>query len=94
MPSILKYRVAGMRAFDLVLTVAVLWAFFGMLRWKRGKASPANAAGVGFLLALLCTLPLAIFFHALFGVPTALTCATGLADRSKCAALKVRLGKK
>ena len=89
--SLLSYRVAGMRVFDFLLTVVVLWAFFGIMQSKRGKVRPGAAALNGLLLSLGTTLPLSVFFHALFGVPTAMTCRLGLADPVKCAALKKSL---
>lgn len=89
--GIMTFRICGIRVFDTVLTILGLWLLFWLLQWRVGKLNGGVAVATGLALALVCTFPLAILGHAIFGVPTALNCALKLANPSKCAALKSRI---
>lgn len=75
---------SGLRIFDTVLTILVLWLLFWLLQWKVGNVRPLAALWQSLVLALLLTFPLAIFFHAIFQVPTTLTCRLGLISPDRC----------
>lgn len=80
--SLLSIRVGGVRVFDTVLSILILWWFFAYM--SHGSGCRVSR---GLALALLTVFPLAIFFHALFRVPTFINCSLGLADPVKCKAI-------
>lgn len=84
----MAWRVLGVRMFDTILTILILWLLLAWAMHKRGKQA-LNAALVlkSFGLSLALTFPLAIVGHLLFNRATHLNCVLGLADPSKCAAL-------
>ncbi len=76
----------GIRVFDTVLALVVLWIILFILQWKAGKMKPQIAVFTSFGLALIVLFPLAIIVHAVFGIPTSLNCKLHLASQSKCGA--------
>ncbi len=85
MDKIISYRLPlNIRLFDTVLTFFSVWILFYLLQIFVGKYDYGLAVFSSMLLAALVTFPLAIFFHAIFGVPTALNCALRLAPYDKC----------
>ncbi len=77
-------RIFGIRIFDTVLSIFVLWIFFFLIQWRRGHIKVGVALISSLGLSILLTFPLAIFFHALFNVTTFLNCKLGLASSHKC----------
>ena len=85
MDALLALRLPlNIRLFDTLLTFFALWILFYLLQILVGKFDYGLAVFSSMLLAALITFPLAIFFHAIFGVPTALNCALRLAPYHKC----------
>ena len=85
MNDLLSYRLPlNIRLFDTLLTFIVLWILFYCLQVFVGKYDYGLAVFSSLLLAVLLIFPLAIFFHAIFGVPTALNCGLRLAPYDKC----------
>ena len=82
------WRIAGIRMFDTILTILVLWFLLGWAMHARGKLPiDASLVGKSLGLAVLLTFPLAIVGHLLFNRATHLNCLLGLADPAKCAAI-------
>jgi len=71
-------RFHGIRIIDPVAGVLALWLFFALALRKQQSS---HAVAKSLALALVCVIPLGIFAHVLFRVPTTLNCRLGL---SKC----------
>ena len=75
-----KYKIFGLAAFDLILSFIGTILLFIFLRYMYFK----DLYVVNFIIAgILLTLPLAIFFHILFGVNTQLNYVLGLSNKPK-----------
>ena len=73
-----KYRIGGIALFDLVFAMIGTILIFMAIH----KAHYGNLNGTRFVLAgILLTIPLGIFFHALFGIDTNLNHRIGLSNR-------------
>ena len=86
MKSLMTYRIFGVRVFDIVVTVLALWLLFLLLMIFAGKQHVGLAFVYSLILALVLTFPLAIFFHAVFQIPTKLSCALKIVSANRCAA--------
>ena len=80
----LRLPLINIRFVDTVLTFFVLWILFYLLQTLVGKCDWGISIFSSLLLAVILIFPLAIFFHAIFGIPTALNCALRLAPYDKC----------
>ena len=77
-------RVLGMRILDISLSILILYLLFSMILYHIGKKSLGYSLKVGLVLAIVTMFPLAIFFHAIFNVPTSLNCRLGLGSKDRC----------
>ena len=82
----IRLPLLNVRLLDTLLTFFGLWIFFYLMQVFVGKCDPGLSVLSSMILAVLIMFPLAIVFHAIFGVPTALNCALGLAPIAKCKA--------
>jgi len=80
----LRLPVLNIRFVDTILTFVILWILFYLLQVFLGQCDWGISIFSSLLLAAIIMFPLAIFFHAIFGIPTALNCALGLAPHKKC----------
>jgi peptidoglycan/LPS O-acetylase OafA/YrhL len=78
--SILKYRIFGIRVFDTVLTILVLWIIGFLIQTHRGKLPSQTAMWQSFLLAVILTFPFAILAHTIVNKPTFLNCKLSLSS--------------
>lgn len=80
----LRLPLINVRFFDTIITFVVLWIFFYLLQVLVGKCDWEISIFSSLLIAVILMFPLAIFFHAIFVIPTALNCALRLAPHDKC----------
>lgn len=80
-------RIFGLRLFDIILSIIVLWIIFSSYSYFAAKKSVKYSLAIGVCLALIVTFPLAITIHTIFQTPTALTCKLGLVNEEKCSKL-------
>jgi hypothetical protein len=82
--KLLSYRIGGIRLFDTIIALIILWVIIFMIQWKRGRVEARYAIATSLGLSLIVLFPLAIIIHALFGVTTFLNCRLRLASYDKC----------
>lgn len=70
-----KYRIFGLRLFDLILSLVIMVIIFLMV-WKYHY--PQLNYWNFVIAAVLLTIPLGIVFHVIFGVNTELNYKLGL----------------
>ena len=80
----IRLPLINIRFIDTILTFVGLWILFYLLQTLVGKCDWGISIFSSLLIAVIVMFPLAIFFHAIFGVPTALNCALRLSPYDKC----------
>jgi hypothetical protein len=69
---------------DIVFTIGLLWMFFSATYHYVGQKGAVASFLGGLALAVACAMPLSVFFHALFQVPTRVNCWLGLSRPGRC----------